>query len=64
MGKKWQVQIKINHKSHYIGIFKDEEEAARAYDKAARELHGEFAALNFPNDPAPSHSITGPGVPS
>lgn len=30
-----------------IGSFKTPEEAARAYDKRARELHGEFAALNF-----------------
>lgn len=29
------------------GIFKTEEEAARAYDKKALELFGEYAFLNY-----------------
>jgi hypothetical protein len=32
------------------GVFADPVEAARAYDALARELHGEFAILNFPNE--------------
>ncbi len=40
--KKWRVFIQ----SKSIGRFKDELEAARAYDKRAVELYGEFACTN------------------
>jgi len=33
----------------YVGSFSTEEEAAAAYDKLAREVHGEFACVNFPS---------------
>ena len=47
---KWQVQIKLDYQSRYIGVFDDEVEAARAYDAAACDLFGDFACLNFPRE--------------
>ena len=44
----WMAQIQHHGKNHNLGRFHDLEEAARAYDAAARAMHGEFAALNFP----------------
>jgi len=46
----WQAYIRYNGKRIYLGKFDDEIEAARAYDRAAREYHKEFAKLNFPEE--------------
>ena len=45
---RWQVSICHNYKTVYIGSFDNVEDAAKAYDAKARELHGEFAKQNFP----------------
>lgn len=46
--RKWRAGIGRNGKRSYIGLFSSAEDAARAYDDAARQYFGEFATLNFP----------------
>lgn len=41
--KNWFASIKINGKNKNLGTFSDPKEAHEAYQRAARELHGEFA---------------------
>lgn len=48
--QKWRAQIVVDRKEIYLGVFSSEEEAAHAYDKAARQYHGEFALLNFQDE--------------
>lgn len=42
----WIASISINNKSKHIGTFKNEIDAAIAYNKTALNYHGEFANLN------------------
>lgn len=44
--QKWEAKINAGGKRHYLGYFHCEHEAAHAYNKAAIELHGEYARLN------------------
>ena len=46
IAKKWRAAIQINKKRYYLGCFISEIDAARAYNEAAKKLHGEFARLN------------------
>lgn len=48
VNKRWLVRIQVRGKSRYLGIFKSEEDAARAYDAAALDAWGAYARLNFP----------------
>ena len=45
--RKWAAYVTLNRKRKFLGYFLEEEEAARAYDVAAKSLFGEFARLNL-----------------
>ena len=44
---RWQAGIVCNRLRMTVGRYQTAEEAAKAYDSAARALHGEYAVLNF-----------------
>lgn len=45
--KTWKASVTINRKTKWLGRFQTEVEAALAYDAAAKQIHGEFAKVNF-----------------
>lgn len=49
---KYSAQIQIEGVLHRLGTFNTAVEAAKAYDKEAYKLFGEFARLNFPEEHA------------
>ena len=48
IGNRWRAVIHNGEKNIHLGCFKTTEEAAHTYDEAAKNIHGEFAVLNFP----------------
>lgn len=47
---KWRAEIRVGGRAKHLGYYECPTEAAKARDKAAFELHGEFASLNFPDE--------------
>ena len=46
---KWRAYIRVDYKQIHLGNHNTPEEAARAYDAAAKKHFGEYAHLNFPD---------------
>lgn len=51
-GDKWRATVGHQGRTLYVGLYDTEIEAARARDRKAVELAGEFAVLNFPDEAA------------
>lgn len=62
-GLRWAARIRCQGKRMHLGVFSSPEAAARAYDKKALELFGEFARLNFPEGQA-TEKISGDQSPA
>lgn len=62
---RWRARITSHGKVLWLGTYRTLEDAARAYDHAARAMYGNDASLNFPDDPPdrehPSSTRRGPG---
>lgn len=48
--RSYWMQFQVNGRRVRVGGFKTAMEAAKAYDRLAREHHGAFARLNFPGN--------------
>lgn len=56
----WRLQVGAKSGHRTLDRFRDEAEAAAAYDAVARELGGDAATLNFPDGKVPAPTYLGP----
>lgn len=49
-GLQYVAEMSVGQKIYKIGVYKTEEQAARAYDRAMRSIGRTHAYLNFPNE--------------
>ena len=60
IGSKFRVQIGPKGVKRSVGTYSSAKEAARAYDKAAVEIFGHGAVVNFPEELPRHHSAAAP----
>ncbi len=46
LGSKWEVRIKYNYQSYFLGLFDSKLEASKVYDREATRLFKQYAVLN------------------
>lgn len=56
---RWQAHIKKGNERRYLGLYDSEQDAARAYNAAARHHFGEYAYINdVPDDNWTMHNLS------